>query len=161
MEECVSCHGNHAVQPASLELFDRVCANCHDPTSGAYRRGQGIKAMLVEAAGAIEDAREQVLLALKMGLDVRPYEQSLDEAETNLIQSGPETHALDMDLVERHARAAMAVADDVKLELHHRIEEILTRRYFLVILWAFILVVVPTIFLVKLRVRRRMEAEGS
>lgn len=42
--QCVICHGNHAVQEASLDLInERDCSRCHD-----YSRAAGIRAALAE-----------------------------------------------------------------------------------------------------------------
>lgn len=159
MPECIGCHGNHGIAPASLDLFDTSCTSCHEPSSGAYRRGQELKALIVEAAGAVGDARLKAREAARSGVNVRRYLQALEEAETNLIQTGPVSHSLSAEEVEKLVRTSMAIADDVKLELFHQLEEIRTRRFVLVAVWGFILIMVPTMMIKRYRVARRLEVD--
>jgi len=112
--------------------------------------------MIVEAAGAVGDARSKVREAAALGLDVQRQREALEEAETDLIQTGPVTHSLSVQKVERLARASMAIADDVRLELFHRLEEIATRKFALVAVWGFLLIMLPTIMIKRYRVAKRL-----
>ncbi len=155
--ECVSCHGSHSIQRASLDMFDTVCAECHDPSSGAYRRGQSIKALVIDALGIIADARSEAAEALKHGIDISKYDQDLQEAETNLVRAAPETHSLSIAKVEKLSRASMALADDVKLELFHHQEELQERKLILIAVWGFILLIVPAAVIKRYRISRRLQ----
>jgi hypothetical protein len=157
--ECVSCHGDHDVRKASLDLFDEVCIDCHDASSGAFRRGQSIKALVVEAAGTIDDVREQAREAARNGIDITPYEQDLIEAETNLIRTAPVTHSLSVAEVEKLARSSMAIAEDVKLELFHKHEELQERKFILIVVWGFLAMVIPVTVIKRYRTGRKLRDE--
>jgi hypothetical protein len=156
IEECESCHGNHAVEPVSEELFDQTCNKCHAEDSGAYRRGQKIKALLVEARGALSDAEELLRQARRMGLEVDGLEQILSDARAEIIRAIPVTHAVSVEAVERLTRAAASTADDVKLEIHEKLEEINLRKYVLFVVWIFVGGMLLMLSLKRRRIRKRL-----
>jgi len=156
MEECVSCHGNHEVEKATEALFDRVCKDCHASESGAYRRGQKIKALLVETQGAVNDAWEVVKKARAMGLEVSRYENMLEDSRADIVRALPVSHALSVEAVERVTRAAKSTAEDVKLEIHEQLEEIALRKYALTIGWLSIAFFTGVFWLKKKRIRKSL-----
>ena len=70
---CVTCHGNHQVLKASLELInEKSCSRCH-----SYDRARTIKAAMQETEGKIVIAEARINAFKKVGSDTEKLEKEL------------------------------------------------------------------------------------
>jgi nitrate/TMAO reductase-like tetraheme cytochrome c subunit len=71
--QCVVCHGNHAVQPASLDLInEQSCTRCH-----SYERAALIRMALVETDTKIRKVGHELERLYRLGFNVEDMESSL------------------------------------------------------------------------------------
>ena len=70
---CVSCHGNHQVVKASLELInEKSCSRCH-----SYERAKLIKSAMQETEGMIVTIDDRIKGFKKIGTDTEHMEKEL------------------------------------------------------------------------------------
>lgn len=71
--QCVVCHGNHAIQNASLDLINEEnCSQCH-----AYERAALIRLSLVETDTMVTTVERDLDRLYRLGLDVEDMQGSL------------------------------------------------------------------------------------
>jgi hypothetical protein len=158
MSQCTSCHSNHAIQYPDLAMFDNTCSRCHDASSGAYKTGQQIKALILEADDQIEKARELLKKAKAQGQDISGYETQLEQANTDMLQVVPVTHTLLLSEVEPITSSARTVAGEITSSVHNYLESLRMRKVGLGIVWFFIFFVVVVLYL---KVKRADEEYGA
>ncbi|MFQ6031416.1 MAG: hypothetical protein ACE5K2_00725 [Candidatus Zixiibacteriota bacterium] len=151
MAQCISCHEHHRTQKAKVDMLGPVCTRCHDQGSGAYKRGQQIKTLIVKAQEEIEEAESIVAEAKLKGVDVTEDEVGLERAKSNLLQAIPKIHALNLTLVEEGTVQAKSLASDIKLRIHEIFESFRLRKVALGIVWLFILFTVTVLYVKKKR----------
>jgi len=157
MSQCTSCHGNHSIRYPEITMFDQVCSNCHDPNSGAYKRGQQIKTLILEAKEQIDKAKELIAKAKAKGQDVSGYENQLEQAYTDMLQVLPVTHTLAITDVETITNSARTVAGEVSSSIHNYLESLRMRKVGLGIVWLFIFFVVVILYLKVKRANKEYE----
>ena len=157
MSQCTSCHGNHSIRYPEITMFDQVCSNCHDPNSGAYKRGQQIKTLILEAKEQIDKAKELIAKAKAKGQDVSGYENQLEQAYTDMLQVLPVTHTLAITDVETITNSARTVAGEVSSSIHNYLESLRMRKVGLGIVWLFIFFVVVILYLKVKRADKEYE----
>lgn len=157
MSQCASCHQHHSINYPELSMFDRVCSNCHDPGSGAYRRGQQIKAMILEANEQIDKAKKLMVRARLKGLDVSQYEPELEQANTDMLQVLPVTHHLILSEVETITNSARTMAGEIAASTHNYLESLRLRKVGLGIVWLFIFFVVVILYVKVKRADKEFE----
>lgn len=111
---CISCHTNHHVLDASLELIDTTCGHCHQPGTPALARGASIRQRLEQAGEAHRQLKAQSdsLQAVEGSLrKVAPY---LEAGASALRETDPMTHALDLGMIEGKLGEARAEDDQVR-----------------------------------------------
>lgn len=70
---CVTCHGNHKVIKASLELInEKSCSRCH-----SFKQAEKIKAAMVETEGMISAISVRIAGFKQQGVDTDRLEKSL------------------------------------------------------------------------------------
>ena len=68
--QCVTCHGNHDIRMASLELInDRDCSRCHE-----YGRASDIKSALADTDSRIVNLETEISGLKRQGIDVEVYQ---------------------------------------------------------------------------------------
>jgi len=157
MSQCTSCHGNHSIKYPEITLFDQVCSNCHDPNSGAYKRGQQIKTLILEAKEQIDKAKELIAKAKAKGQDVSGYENQLEQANTDMLQVLPVTHTLAISDVETITNSTRTVAGEIASSVHNYLESLRMRKVGLGIVWLFVFFVVVILYLKVKRADREYE----
>ncbi len=81
--QCVVCHGNHAVQKASLELInEEACTQCHN-----YERAALIRLSLVETDAIVNKVAEDLERLFRLGIAV-------DEMKGQLFQQRNRFHSI-------------------------------------------------------------------
>lgn len=94
--QCVTCHGNHAVKKASLELINQEdCSRCHE-----YGRAEELKAAMAETEGRFV-ALELDLTDLKQrGQDIKTLQEGLFATRNEFHRL---FHSVDVDKVKEQA----------------------------------------------------------
>jgi hypothetical protein len=161
MAQCISCHQQHRTEKASVEMIGPVCTNCHDQESGAYKRGQQIKTVLVETQEEINGAESIIGEAKLKGVDITEDEVGLERAKSNLIEAVPKVHALNLSLVEESTVQAKSIASDIKLRIHEILESFRLRRVALGFIWLFILFTVTLLYIKKKRADREFDLQNE
>jgi len=154
MAQCISCHQQHRTEKATVEMLGPVCANCHQEGSGAYKRGQQIKTVMVETQEEIDGAQSIIAEAKLKGIDVTEDEVGLERAKSNLIEAIPKVHALNLSSVEENTVQAKSIASDIKLRIHEILESFRLRRVALGFIWLFILFITTLLYIKKKRADR-------
>lgn len=159
MAQCVSCHEHHRTQKANVEMLGPVCTNCHDRASGAYKRGQLIKTLIVEVEGEIEEAEALIGKAKLKGVDVMEDEVALERAKSSLVEAISKVHALNISLIEEITVPAKSIASDIKLRIHETFESFRLRKVALGIVWLFIFSTVSVLYIKKKRADREFDLQ--
>lgn len=149
ISECASCHSNHRIEPTDRTLFDRACARCHSATSKEQLVGQKIKALLVGAYEALEEATQLLAQAQQRAIDVSAYRSRLIEARSYFIQALPVQHSLDIPHVEELTRRAQSIANEIRGGIHSLQGAVALRFIGLSIVWVFLLLLMIVIALVR------------
>jgi len=153
--ECVSCHSSHDIQFPSSAFYDSLCLGCHSRETEAYKRGQQIKALLVNAKGEIEDAERELNRVKLKGLDVLDDELLLEDARSKIVEAVPVQHTLLLSEIQDLTEEASSLAEEVKLHTHKALESLRMRRVVLGFLWLAVFGVVLALYLEKKRVEKR------
>ncbi len=157
MAQCISCHQQHQTEPANVAMLDTVCTRCHLESSGAYKRGQQIKTLLVETQVEIDEAGSLIDKAKLKGVDVTEDEVGLERAKSDLLEAVPPIHALNISLVEENKVQAKSIASDIKLRIHEILESFRLRKLVLGVVWLFILFTVTVLYIKKKRADREFD----
>ena len=138
--ECVSCHGNHGIQKASVELFAKTCVQCHakDPKQLQLRD---------DIAGLIRRAQDGCSNAVTVVHDATVRGLATDDEEL-LLQELLAVDQLQPVVKRSDEIVKLTLADVADLE---RIER--WKRHALTPIWAF-LALMAIIFWAK---RRQLE----
>ena len=71
--QCVMCHSNHAIQPASIELInEKSCTRCHE-----YDRAKLVKEAISGTEATLVKLENSVSSLHRLGIDVEPLRQDL------------------------------------------------------------------------------------
>jgi hypothetical protein len=148
ISECVSCHGNHTIEPTDRKFFDTVCARCHSVGSKEQLVGQRLKTLLMAADESLREATHLLEQAQQRAVDVSAYRSRLIEARSYFLQALPVQHSLDIPHIEELTRRAKSIADDVRSGLHSLQGVMAIRLLGLTLVWIFLLLLVIVIYLV-------------
>jgi hypothetical protein len=157
MAQCISCHEQHRTQKADINMLGPVCTNCHDESSGAYKRGEQIKTVIIETQEEIEGAESIIAEAKLKGIDVTEDELGLERAKSSLLEAIPKIHALNLSLVEENTVQAKSTASDIKIRIHEILESFRLRRVALGFVWLFIFFTVTVLYIKKKRADREFD----
>lgn len=150
---CISCHTNHHVLDASLELIDTTCGRCHQPGTPALARGEALRQQLGEAGQQHRrlrlhtDSLRQVDGSLRRAI---PY---LEAGAAALREADPMTHALDLGLIGGKLEEVRAEQDQVNQLLAEREAGRQRRSWAVGAIWA---LVAANVFLLW-RKRRQLQ----
>ncbi len=145
MEECISCHGSHAVRRTSAELFladaDGGCVSCHAPDESdpGFAAARKIAASLRELEDALEGIRTGLTEAQGSGLFIDAEKSYMEDARRLLVQVGPMTHAVDPELVAEVAREGRAMIQETEESLSVKARQFRDRRIMTAIIFVFLL----------------------
>ena len=94
--ECLVCHGNHAIKPATHAMIgvegDAVCATCHDASGNGAATIKKFRAGLEGLSAAMTAAEAVVARAEHAGMLVDDGHVALQEAREQFIQSRVAIH---------------------------------------------------------------------
>jgi predicted CXXCH cytochrome family protein len=162
--QCVVCHGNHDVAPASAALVgttqEATCMKCHSKDDKPRKVAEDIANLLRNARDRAADARAAVDRAHTAGLHVDAAAFALDQVATAELKVRGVVHTLDpnrvgerVSAVERAASDAIAIVDDA--ERARRTER---RGYLVALGLAGLLLVTLALKAAQLERRRRQGA---
>ncbi len=108
--QCVSCHGNHGVQQASLELINpTACSRCHE-----FGRAAEIKTAMGETDRMIAGLRTELASLARLGIRVREIE---GEAFALRNDSHRLFHTVEVEKVRKETAAFQQRGDGIGGEI--------------------------------------------
>jgi hypothetical protein len=143
--ECAACHENHHILAPTARMWVATCTACHEASSEAARTGKKIAALLGQATEELDKARQAIVQARAVALDVTDYEARLNTAATYLTEAGPLSHSLDLAQLDELTRKSRSLAQEVQAEVHDKIRVSEGRELVVVFFWFYILVTIAAI----------------
>ena len=105
--QCVSCHGNHSVQQASLELVNpTACSRCHE-----FGRAEEIKTAMGETDRMIAGFQSDLASLAKLGIRVREM-----EGETFALRNDSHRlfHTVEVEKVHKETAGFQQRGDEIR-----------------------------------------------
>ena len=148
--QCVSCHGNHAVEPPTGEMFagtaEGHCGACH---GGAGDPAAGVAALLRESIDSLAEniaaTDGDLRRAARRGIYLDGEHGYLDEARGLLVRARTLTHEASPEVLEEFAARADAMVQQTRESLEMKQRGLRDRRIFTGIF--FVLIVLLSIVL--------------
>lgn len=136
--QCASCHGNHAIVAPTHEMISATCQKCHAGDENRLQEGRQMQATIEHAQAVHDQAKRMIDQLSAHGRETTDLANRLQEAHTNLIETGTDFHSLIFANVERHTVVVEATAEDVLREVDQANAAEHLRRLFLVAIWGYI-----------------------
>ena len=155
LPECGACHGNHSVQPVIPGNLADGCAECHGSESDETALGERMDVLFRRAHEEISRARDLIEQARQVPIYVEDHLARLEEAQTYILEAEPAVHAVSIEEVERFARPARSLGQEIQTEIEGELEELKLRRLGLVVFWFYLLMT----FWILLRGRKSLLSE--
>ncbi len=135
---CISCHTNHHVLDASLELIDTTCGHCHQPGTPALASGETLRQRLGEADQQHRRLQAQTDSLLQLDGSLRRATPYLEAGATALREAAPMTHALDLGLIGGKLEEVRAEQDQVNQLLAEREAGLQRRSWAVGAIWVLV-----------------------
>ncbi len=91
--QCVTCHGNHAVQKAGIYLInEESCSRCHD-----YERAEKVKAVISETEERLVSLEASIASLYRVGIDTEELEAGLFSSRNSFRRV---FHSVNMDRIK-------------------------------------------------------------
>jgi hypothetical protein len=139
MEQCVTCHGNHAVDRPNFDRFDHPsegddvhgarCLDCHDDDRGA-EVARAFGAGFRRADELLRDAEGRIDAMAAAGFYADDEREALTRAERELVRTVPLSHTADAARVEGSLRRVRSLIDEALLGREKRLREARDRRIY-------------------------------
>ena len=108
--QCVTCHGNHAIQRAGLHLINEEdCSRCH-----SYERAALIRLSLVETDEIIKDVELNIERLFRLGFDIEDMQATVFN-QRNVFHST--FHGVDVEKVRKQTSGVQAELAQVKAQI--------------------------------------------
>jgi hypothetical protein len=160
LAQCVACHGNHDVAPASALLVgttpDSACMKCHSQDEKPRKVAGEIAALLRGARQRAASARAEAAGAHDKGLHVAGASYALDRVTTAELRVRGVVHTLDPARVEARVAAVEEAAAEVSrlVAAAERVRKDERRGYYVALGLAGLLLVMLSLKALQLRRRR-------
>lgn len=129
--KCVECHGNHRIEHPTFALYSKRdkggCLSCHRKDGGgdADKYIAGILETHSVAEMRIKAASRDITKAQSDGMEVDPQNESLQEAKSGMVKTGPVQHQTSLqamdDILGREVKShTERIQSDI--EAHYKIE---------------------------------------
>jgi hypothetical protein len=119
---CVTCHGNHDVTPASLDIINKErCSTCHD-----YGRALAIREAMTTTEGTIVAIEEELASVKKTGMETEKLDQKVFAARNRFHTL---FHEVNIQRVRNESESVRKELAAVKADLAE-IQRTLLRRKF-------------------------------
>jgi hypothetical protein len=142
MPRCITCHGNHDIQRPTIAKFTGTskqdCGGCHLPDSPAFKVGDDIKTVLMEAENSYRMGINAVAAIREWGgsgFATGYLEDDMDKAKIKLTEAYSITHTLSVKEVKVRASEAVSLSKNVGEIVEGMIEETEIRKIGLVFTW--------------------------
>jgi len=124
---CVTCHGSHNIQKASLDIiYERRCTQCH-----SYERAKAIKQALFDIENRMAKLREDILSLRAQGV-------YMDEEERELFRTKAEFrtlfHTIDVNLIKNNIDEFSNRLNSIDARVKATFKELVFRRNYSVFL---------------------------
>lgn len=142
MNQCVTCHGNHAVEHPDYGLFDApaergngthgaVCLSCHadpgDPGAAVARAfGKGLR----DVEASIAATADRVEAVAGRGFFVDDEREALAQARREVIRTIPLTHTADLARFEGALRRARSFVDEASKGCDDKVRQFRDRKIY-------------------------------
>jgi hypothetical protein len=143
MQQCVTCHGNHAVSHPGYAKFDTPpatktddgsgvhCLTCHEkPDDPGHRAAVEFGTGLREAEAAMAKAVAEVAALQSEGFHMDDERDALDRARRELIRTVPLTHTADVHRVHGALRQARSLVEEALAGCETSTRQVRDRRIF-------------------------------
>lgn len=166
MPRCLTCHGNHDIQHPTTAKFTGTgkmdCGGCHQPDSPAFKVGDDIKTVLMEAEDSFRTGANAVA-AIKewrgSGFATGHLEDDMDKAKTKLTEAYSLTHTLSVVEVKKRASEVVSLSKNVSKIVEGMMEETKTRKIGLVWTWIVVAVISMLLWLKAKDWKRNIKVE--
>lgn len=132
LAECVTCHGNHAIQNASDSMLGvgegALCRRCHVPGSRGFAAAKTMSSALIGLGGAIADTDAALDRAERLGMEISEARYEFGEAGQILIKARTAVHRFAPDPLIDVLNEGLELCKRTKAVAHEAIEEATTRR---------------------------------
>jgi hypothetical protein len=163
--ECITCHGQHDVTPPTLDLFvgtqDRHCGSCHVPGSAEAGQVDAIYQALKGADTAYAQAEAAIALASSKQLIVAQQEETLQKANTPLVESRALQHNINVAEVEAKAKESVDLSQEAQASAEAMLKDLSTRYVGMGVALAVILLMIVSLVLIKRQLDRDLEAKRA
>ena len=137
---CITCHGNHAVNDATLDLIDESCSKCHASGTPALKVGTTIVAALNAARGEFDHTAAMLDSLIISDRSMKRNRSLLESASSSLREADPRTHALDHAIIDESLALFREDLAAVEATIADHFETQERRRWIVVAVWAFVVV---------------------
>ncbi|HEX7602951.1 MAG TPA: cytochrome c3 family protein [Polyangiaceae bacterium] len=159
--QCVACHSNHDVAPASPQLVgttsEAACMKCHSNDEKPRKVADDIAALLRGARDRAAEARAAVARAHDLGLHVPGAAYSLQQVTTAELKVRGVVHTLDPARVETSVSEINSAVDATLKQVAdaEKVRSLERRDYFIALALASLLFVTLALKALELERRRR------
>lgn len=159
--QCVACHGNHDVAPASPQLIgttdEAACMKCHSNDEKPRKVADDIAGLLRGARDRAAEARAAVARAHDLGLQVPGSAYSLDQVKTAELKVRGVVHTLDPARVEASVADINSAVDTTLKQVAdaEKVRSLERRDYYVALALAGLLFVTLALKALQLERRRR------
>ncbi len=159
--ECVSCHGNHGVSHPAPALYAQACALCHEPQSPEFQLGHRLEDLIATAQKDLSGSEELAKEAAIEGYFVEQETASLEQMKTIVLEMGPLQHTLDEAKISDRSQKVHDLAKEVADKIDAKRKNKLIRKYSLIPIWIFILVMVVSLWAKFKELKKGLDGSGS
>jgi predicted CXXCH cytochrome family protein len=163
LAECVTCHGNHAIQEARDAMLGvdegALCRRCHVPGSKGFLAAKSMRSAIVALQGAIEETDATLGRAERLGMEVSDARYEFAEAGQILIKARTAVHRFAAEPVVAVLTEGLDLCKKIKTVAHAAIDEAETRRRNLLFPVGIIAVLIVALALKIRQLERRAPAD--
>jgi hypothetical protein len=143
IEECVSCHGSHAVAEATEALLIGSeaghCGSCHRDGPELAAVGAGLHARLSEFDAALRAAEGALARAAAGGIFVERESDMLGQARAVRAQASPLVHALSREALDERLELGRGMVAETLEGLEHKQRELGDRQVLVLVFFGVVL----------------------
>jgi len=155
LPECVTCHANHDIQPATDQMLGAgpgtVCVRCHDKGSAGNAAAMEMRAAIEHLKTVVSSTEDALTKAKAMGMEVSDEEYALRETvRPQLIRARTQTHLADAAALIQVVDEGIGAAKGSQSSAEARLGEAQARRRNLLLPLGLIVLVMALLWL-KLR----------
>lgn len=150
IEECVSCHGNHAVAEAGDALLIGSeaghCAACHRDGSEGAAAGAALYGQLSEFDAMLRSAEEALARAAARGIFAERESDRLGQARAVRAQARPLVHTLSPEALGERLEVGRGMVEETLEGLEHKQRELRDRRVLVTVFFGAVLLLAGVLF---------------